>query len=115
MASGVLAVIETSAGEVRPAALELLAPAHELAADGPVVAVVIGSAIAAVAQDVAARGVDRTLTVDASAFERYTTDAYAAAVEAAITAVQPRLVLFAGTTAGRDLGPYLAARAATNC
>jgi electron transfer flavoprotein alpha subunit len=55
------------------------------------------------------------LVVDDPAVERYTTDAYALAVEAAMAQATPRLVLLAGTTAGRDLGPYLAARAGRNC
>ena len=115
MASGVLVVIETSAGQARPAALELLTPARELAHGAPVVAVVIGSNVTEAANDVAARGVDRTLYVDAPPLERYTTDGYTVAVEAALEAVNPRVVLFAGTTAGRDLGPYVATRACVTC
>src|SRR5205823_14327960 len=69
MANGVLAVIETSAGEIRPSSLEILAPARELAAGGPVAAVVLGSGVLAVAQDIAARGVDRTVVVDAPLLE----------------------------------------------
>jgi electron transfer flavoprotein alpha subunit len=113
--SGVLVVIETSAGALRPAALELLTPARELARGGPVCAVVIGSDIVAAAQDVAARGVDRTLAADAPLLERYTTDGYARAIDAAVEAVGPALVLLPGTTSGRDLGPFLAARAGVNC
>jgi electron transfer flavoprotein alpha subunit len=113
--SGVLVVIETSAGEVRSTSLELLAPARDLAGGEPVTAVVIGSGVGGLAADVAGRGTDRTLVVDAPALARYTIDGYTKAVEAAIAAVQPRLVLFGGTTAGRDLGPYVAARAGSNC
>lgn len=115
MAQGVLVVVETSAGQVRDASLELLTPAKALAAGGPVTAVVIGSGVEAAASDVAARGADRTLSVDAPLLERYTTDGYTKAIEAAIEQVDPRVVLLAGTTAGRDLGPYLAARAGTTC
>jgi electron transfer flavoprotein alpha subunit len=115
MAAGVLVVIETSAGEVRDTALELLTPARDLAQGGPVTALVLGSGIPEGAEQVAARGADRTLYVDAPALARYTTDGYTKAVEAAIAEVQPQLVLFAGTTAGRDLGPYIAARAGANC
>jgi electron transfer flavoprotein alpha subunit len=114
-ASGVLVVIETSAGALRPAALELLTPARELAQGGQVTAVAIGSNIAAAAQDVASHGADRTLVVDHPLLERYTTDGYATAIDAAIAAVDPSLVLLPGTTSGRDLGPYLAARAGANC
>ncbi len=88
MPQGVLVVVETSASQVRDASLEVLSPAKELADGGPVTAVVIGSGVDGVARDVAARGADRVLVVDASVVERYTTDGYAKAIEAAI---QPSL------------------------
>ena len=115
MASGVLVIIETSAGQVRETALELLGPAREIVDGGQVSAVVIGSGIEAAAGDVAGRGADRVLFVDAPALERYTTDGYTKAIEAAIGEVDPAVVLFPGTTAGRDLGPYVAARAGAAC
>ncbi len=115
MASGVLVVVETSGGEIRESSLELIGPARGLAGDGGVTALVVGSGIAGVAGDVATRGVDRVLVVDDAAVERYTTEAYARAIEAAVAQVAPALVLLAGTTAGRDLGPYLAARAGSVC
>jgi electron transfer flavoprotein alpha subunit len=40
----------------------------------------------------------------------FTTDAWGAAVEAAIRAIEPRLVIFTGSTNGRDLAPRLSAR-----
>lgn len=113
--SGVLVVIETSVGVARPASLELLTPARELAAGGAVTALVLGGNVTDAAAEVAGRGAERTLYVDAPALERYTTDAYAKAIEAAAAAVAPRLVLLPGTTSGRDLGPYLAARAGSSC
>jgi electron transfer flavoprotein alpha subunit len=108
-----LVVIETSVGQVREASLEALAMAGGLV-EG-VTAVVVGHQVAEIAADVARRGVTRVLTADDPALARYTTDAYTQAVEAAVAHSMPRLVLFAGTTAGRDLGPYLAARAGRNC
>lgn len=110
--SGVLVVIETSGGEPRDASLEALTPARDLAGDGGITALVVGSGIESVAGGIAA---DKVLTADAPQLERYTADAYAKAIEAAIVATEPRLVLLGGTTSGRDLGPYLSARAATNC
>lgn len=115
MAAGVLLVIETSAGTLRDASLELIAPAAALANGGSVTAVVVGSGAAGAAQAVAERGVGHVLLADNAALERYTTDGYTAAIEAAIAAVDPAVVLLIGTTAGRDLGPYLAARAGSDC
>lgn len=115
MAAGVLVVIETSAGVVRETSLEALAAAQGLAQGEAVSAVVVGSGIAGVAGDVAGRGTGRVLYVDSPLLERYTTDGYTKAVEAAIAAVEPKVVLFGGTTSGRDLGPYVAARAGVTC
>lgn len=114
-ASGALVVVETSAGEVRESSLELLSAAPDLAEGGPVNAVVVGSGVASVAEQVARLGASSVLVADHAELERYTTDGYTAAIEAAIEQTAPRLVLLAGTTSGRDLGPYLAARAGTNC
>jgi electron transfer flavoprotein alpha subunit len=110
--TGVLVVIETSAGEPRDASLEALNPARELADSGQVTALVIGSGVADVAKSISA---DKVLVADAPELERYTTDAYTKVIDAAIESVAPRAVLFGGTTAGRDLGPYLSARAGSNC
>lgn len=115
MANGVLVVVETSGGMVRESSLELIGPARALAGDGGVTAVVVGSGVADVAADVAGRGVDRVLVVDDAAVARYTTEGYARAIEAAIAQAGPRVVVLAGTTSGRDLGPYLAARAGSVC
>lgn len=115
MSSGVLVLIETSAGAVRETSLEILTAARELAAGGPLAAVVVGSGVQNAAADVASRGAERVLVADAPGLERYTLDGYAKAIEAAIAAVSPKVVLIGGTTSGRDLGPYLAARAQAPC
>lgn len=110
--SGVLVVIETSAGVAREVSLEALAYARQIADGGPVSAVVIGSNIGDVAGSLAA---DTVYVVDSPQAERYTTDGYTAAIEKAVEAASPAVVLLGGTTSGRDLGPYLAARAGVNC
>ena len=110
--SGVLVVIETSAGVVRDASLEALTVARSLAGDGQVTALVVGSDVSTVASKVAA---DKVLVADSPDLERYTTDGYALVIERAIEATSPAAVLLGGTTAGRDLGPYLSARVGTGC
>jgi electron transfer flavoprotein alpha subunit len=110
----VLAIVETSAGVVRPASLELLTAAREMADGGTVTALVIGSDVSAVAKDVAGRGVDNVLLADHPLLDRYTTDPWARVIEQAVATANPALILLPGTTAGRDLGPYLAARAGTS-
>jgi electron transfer flavoprotein alpha subunit len=115
MATDILVVIETSTGQVREPSLEAIGAAHDLATGESISALVIGSGIDSVVIDVAGRGVGRAYVADSPLLERYTLDGYAAVIETAIERLRPRLVLFGGTTSGRDLGPYLAARAGSDC
>jgi electron transfer flavoprotein alpha subunit len=108
MASGVLIVLETKDGALRSASRELVAAG--LAAGDAVTAIVPGVGIQAAADEISKTGVDKTLTADDPRLAEFTTDAYAAAVEAAIRQTNPSIVLFAGTTSGRDLAPRVAAR-----
>lgn len=109
--SGVLVVVEAAAGVPRGTSLEAITAARDLAAGDGVTALVLGDGARTAADAVAATGVSRTLVADAPELGRYSTGTWAKAVEAAIAAVSPRVVVLAGTTSGRDLGPYLAARA----
>ncbi len=110
--SGVLIAAETIDGEIRPASREIFALGRRLAGagGGPVAAVIIGSATGEAERDVAALGVDRILVAGAPELARFTVDGYARAIDAAIAAVQPEIVLLAGTTAGRDIAAFLAGR-----
>jgi electron transfer flavoprotein alpha subunit len=112
MPNGVVIVAETHEGTLRPASLELVS-AGITAKDvtgGSLTAVVLGAGIDGAAADLAGRGVDSVKVIDHARVAQFTTDAYAFAVEQAIRTVDPRLVIFSGTTAGRDLAPRLAAR-----
>jgi electron transfer flavoprotein alpha subunit len=108
MASGVLIVAETKDGELRSASRELVTAG--LTVGGSVTALVLGKEIQSAADAISKSGVAKTLTVDDARLADFTTDAYAAAVEAAIKQIDPAIVLFAGTTSGRDLAPRVAAR-----
>jgi len=112
MPNGVLIVAETHDGALRPASIELISAglAAKAVAGGSLTAVVLGEGIVTAASDLASRGVDAVTVVDHTRLAQFTTDAYAFAVEQAIRAADPRLVIFTGTTAGRDLAPRLAAR-----
>jgi electron transfer flavoprotein alpha subunit len=108
MASGVLIVAETNDGALRSASRELVTAG--LAAGGPVTALVPGVGVQPAADEISKTGVDGTLTIDDARLAEFTTDAYAAAVESAIKQIDPAIVLFTGTTSGRDLAPRVAAR-----
>ena len=112
--SVILAVIETSAGEVREASLELLTAATAFD-PAEVSAVVIGAGIASVAEQVAGFGAGTVYVADDPALERYSTAGYEAAIEAAIEQSGAGVVLIAGTTSGRDLAPFLAAKRGQEC
>jgi electron transfer flavoprotein alpha subunit len=107
----VLVFIEQRDGRVRPVSREVLGEATRLAATlgGPVV----GVCAAASDPDLAAlgeAGAERVLLASNARFASYDGEGYAAAVEAAVRAVQPRAVLFAGSSMGKDLAPRVAAR-----
>ncbi|CAN5373699.1 electron transfer flavoprotein subunit alpha/FixB family protein [soil metagenome] len=108
MPSGILIVAETHEGALRGASLELTSAALGLGSS--VSALVVGAGIAAAADEIAKTGVTSVLTADSERLSAFTTDAHATAVEAAIKQVDPSIVLFAGTTSGRDLAPRIAAR-----
>jgi electron transfer flavoprotein alpha subunit len=108
MPSGILIVTETLDRVLRPASLELVTAA--LGLGQAVTALVPGSGSANAAEELATTGVSRVLLADSPQLSSFTTDAFAAAVEAAIRAADPAIVLFAGTTSGRDLAPRIAAR-----
>lgn len=110
--NGVLIAVETIDGAIRPASRELFALGQSLAGTGggPLVAVIIGGDTGEAEHDVAAMGVDRIFVAGAPELARFTVDGYARAIETAIAAVQPEIVLLAGTTAGRDIAAFLAGR-----
>lgn len=110
--NGILLVIETSDGAIRATSLELFGAGRGLAdeAGGPLVGVLIGHDLGPAVDQAARLGADRVLVADAPGLAQYTTDGYARAVEAAIEIVHPAAVLLAGTTSGRDVAPFLAAK-----
>lgn len=111
-ANGILLAVETSEGAIRPTARELFGAGRSLAeaVGGPLTALVIGSGLDAAATEAAELGADRVYTADAPELAQFTVDAWAKVVDAAIETVQPAAVLLAGTTSGRDVAPFLAAR-----
>ena len=112
MSNGTLIVAESHDGKLRPASLELATAglAAKQAVGGPLNACLPGAEIAAAATELAGLGVDAVVAIDNERLASFATDSWAAAVEAAIRSLDPAVVIFAGTTSGRDLAPRLAAR-----
>jgi electron transfer flavoprotein alpha subunit len=91
-------------GQVKPVSWELMGKAREFAGQlgGPVVALIIGHQVDEPAAEAIAYGADRVLTADDAAFTEFRAGAYAAALRAAMEAVNPRLILAPATPGARD-------------
>ena len=110
---GVAVVTEINPdGSLHPVGLELLGKARELAAkiDHPVMAVVIGSKVDAVAEKLLVYGADEVHVYDDPALEHFRIEPYANVLEDFIRAVKPSSILVGGTVNGRSLAPRVAAR-----
>lgn len=102
-------------GEISPIAFELLGKAKDLAADldTDVTAVLLGSKIKGLADQLAEYGADRVIVVDDPVLEVYRTEPYAQALTAVINEYKPEIMLVGATAIGRDLGPRVSARVGT--
>jgi electron transfer flavoprotein alpha subunit len=107
----ILIVAEVQSGKVKEATLELVSFATRLsqASGREVNSMVLGSGVAAAAQELSAKGGGAVLLADHESLANYSVDAYDKAVRAAIESVQPDLVLLSNTPVGWDLAPRLAA------
>ncbi len=107
----ILVFVEQRDGQLRPVSREALGEATRLAAalGGPVVGVCCAASDPGLAA-LGAAGADKVLLAAHAEFGRYDGAGYAAAVAAAVQAVQPSVVLFSGSSIGKDLAPRVAAR-----
>ena len=101
---------EQEEGVLREVVLELCGKAHELASQlgVPAGAVLIGSQVAALPQQLIAHGIDRVYVVQDPRLEHYQTTPYAQCVCEAITQHKPQIVMYGATPLGRDLAPRVA-------
>ncbi len=110
--SNVLVFIEQRDGKIRKASLEALTLGRTLAAktSGTLAAVVAGSGVAGLAPEIAAYGAATVYVADAPELALYSSEGYTAALDAAVTAFTPSILLVSATMMGKDLAPRLAAR-----
>lgn len=106
----ILVIVEQTAGKLNRVSWETLAGAQAIAAQtgGTVEAAVVGSSVAAVAAEVAAKKVARVYALESPALAAYTPDAFAAALKAFISDKKPKLALMPHTYQVRDFAPKLA-------
>ena len=96
-------------------AFELLGKAKELAAplNTEVAAVLIGSDVKGLADELAAYGADKVIVVDDPELKEYRTEPYTHALASVINEFKPEIMLVGATAIGRDLGPRVSARVKT--
>ena len=96
-------------------AFELIGKAKELANDlgTEVTAVLLGSNVKGLADELGEYGADKVIVVDNPVLETYRTEPYAQALTAVINEYKPEIMLVGATAIGRDLGPTVSARVAT--
>ena len=112
---GVFIYAQQVDNEISPIAFELLGKAKELAAplNAQVSAVLIGSGVKDLCDQLAEYGADRVILVDDPELKDYRTEPYAHALSSVINEFKPEIMLVGATAIGRDLGPTVSARVQT--
>ena len=112
---GVYVFAQQVDNEISGIAFELLGKAKELAAplNTQVTAVLIGSGVKSMADQLAQYGADKVIVVDDPELKDYRTEPYAHALASVINEYKPEIMLVGATAIGRDLGPTVSARVAT--
>ena len=112
---GVYVFAQQVDNEISSIAFELLGKAKDLAKDlsTDVTAVLIGSGVKDLADQLAEYGADKVIVVDDPELKDYRTEPYAHALASVINKYKPEIMLVGATAIGRDLGPRVSARVAT--
>ena len=105
MANKVLAFIEQFDGALAQPSLEVLGVARRLAGElgGGVTALLAGSDVGGLVQDIIAHGADEVLVADHESLQDFRAEPYAALLVSIARARQPQVILAGATTRGRDL------------
>lgn len=112
---GVFVFAQQVDNELSGIALELIGEGKNLAKDlgTEVTAVLVGSGVKALADELAAYGADKVILVDDPELKEYRTEPYAHALSSVIEKYKPEIMLVGATAIGRDLGPRVSARVHT--
>jgi electron transfer flavoprotein alpha subunit len=112
MSNGILVFIEHKGGELNKTSLEAVAAAQKLGGDTAqkVSAVVLGSGVQSLVQNIASYDLEKVVHVDHAQLADYTPDAYAAALEQVVRNFDPQYVIMSHTYLVRDFAPKVAAR-----
>ncbi len=112
---GVYVFAQQVDNEISSIAFELLGKAKDLAKDlnTEVTAVLLGSGVKGLADQLAEYGADKVIVVDDPELKDYRTEPYAHGLASVINKYKPEIMLVGATAIGRDLGPRVSARVAT--
>ena len=107
---GVYVIAEQFEGKLRNVSLELLGQGRLLAdkIGDEVGAVLIGSGVKPLAQELIAHGAHKVYVYDDPKLEQYNTTAYTKVLQGFFEEVRPNVFLVGATNIGRDLGPRVA-------
>lgn len=109
---GVFVFAQQVDNELSGIALELVGKGKDLAKDlgTEVTAVLVGSNVKNLADELAEYGADKVILVDDKELKEYRTEPYAHAISSVIKEFKPEIFLVGATAIGRDLGPRVSAR-----
>jgi len=103
----ILLVVEHANGKVSKSTYEMVTVARGSGREGPITALVLGSAVASVAAEIAL-AVDQVLVADVPALAQYDAELWAAAVAQIATEGEASVVLIGGSRSGREYSPRVA-------
>jgi electron transfer flavoprotein alpha subunit len=103
----ILLVIEHTNGKISKSTYEMVTVARGLDREGPVTALVLGSAVASVAAEIALV-VDQVLVGDLPELAQYDPELWATAVAQIATEGEANVVLIGGSRSGREYSPRVA-------
>ena len=109
---GVFVFAQQVDNEISGIAFELIGKGKDLAKDlgTDVTAVLVGSDVKGLADQLAEYGADKVIVVDDPELKEYRTEPYAHALASVIEKYKPEIFLVGATAIGRDLGPRVSAR-----
>jgi electron transfer flavoprotein alpha subunit len=114
MAGDIWIVAEHRDGKTKKVTLELIAKARELCGDSSkIVAVVLGSSVGPVGEELSSYPVDEVVVGDSDALAHYTAEGYLGALKKLASERAPDTILLGATATGKDLAPRLAAALGT--
>lgn len=109
---GVFVFVEQREGQLQKVSLELIGKANEIAGklEDKVTAVVLGSGIESMCDELIHYGANEVVYVDHPMLSLYATEPYTKALTKVIKDRKPEIMLIGATSIGRDLAPRVSAR-----